>query len=391
MKTLGLFALIAIIILGLSIFFAACGGKGSNSNLTTTQGAQSASESVTSALNVLSTGVQLSNLASTGGTGVSLVAQSLKEFTESNVKATAVSKFAARFSPTLRKAQAIKASATAFPIAYSCATGMSTTVPLNIVNSLTVDYDGVSTYTLTFNACLDGSMLSNGVIQISPATAEILTIGSSDSPFTITDFASATSTTAIDMAQANISMLFTINATSPATDTIATSGTFEEWNYVLHTHDFDTLTNLSITSESTTTAFNIASNNVDTLTVNGSQSITTYLSDTDSTVNYNEAISFTNFIVDYKAAASGNGNAYLNINGIFYIVNTPEVCLDGTFSITTTNDIQVDSNGVTQAGLVTINSNAIVTFLANDVITVSSGGGPPQAFTAAQLDSICAL
>jgi hypothetical protein len=390
MKTFGFFAIIAILILGLSIFFAAC-GKGSNSNLTTTQGAQSASESVMSALNVLSTEVQLSNLASTGGTGVNTTVQSLNKFTEANVHATAVSKFVVRYSPTLRKFQAIKASAAGFPIAYSCATGMTTTVPLNNVNSLIVDYDGVSTYTLTFNACLDGSMLSNGVMQILSGTAEIFTIGSSDSPFTITDFASATSTTAIDMSQANLAMLFTTNSTSPATATIAASGTFEEWDYVLHTHDFDTLTNLSMTSESTTTTINTASENVDTLTVNGSQSITNYVSDTDSTFNYNETIIFTNFIVAHKTALAGNGNDYLNINGTFNIVNSPEVCLDGTFSITTTNDIQIDSNGLTQAGLVTINSYAIVTFLPNDVITVSSGGGTPQTYTAAQLNSICAL
>jgi hypothetical protein len=390
MKTSGLFAFITIIILGLLIFFTACGKVGNN-NLSTTQGAQVASESVTSALNVLNTNVQLSNLASTGGTGVSLATHSLKEFTETNVKATAVSKFVARFSPALRKAQAIKASATGFPIAYSCATGLSTTAPQNSINSLTVDYDGVSTYTLTYNACLDGSMLSNGQMQISSGTAEVYTIGSSGSPFTVTDFASATSTTAIDMYQATIDMLFTTNATSPETDTIAASGTFEEWNYVLHTHDFDTLTNLSVTSESTTTTNNIASDNVATLTVNGSQSITSYVSDTDSTVNYNNTVSFTNFIITYKTATSGNANNYLNVNGTFNIVTTPEVCFDGTFSIITTNDIQFDSNGVTQTGLVTINSNVIVTFLPNEVITVSIAGAAPQTFTAAQLDSICAL
>ncbi len=388
MKTFGLFALITIIVLGLLIFFAAC-GKGGNSNLTTTQGAQVASESVTSALNVLNTNVQLSNLASAGGTGVSLAAHSLKEFAETNVKATAVSKFVARFSPALSKVQAIKASATGFPIAYSCATGLSTTAPQNSINSLTVDYDGVSTYTLTYNACLDGSMLSNGQMQISSGTAEVYTIGSSGSPFTVTDFASATSTTAIDMYQATIDMLFTTNTTSPTTDTIAASGTVEEWNYVLHTHDFDTLINLSANSELTTTTNNIASDNVATLTINGSQSITFYVSDTDSTVNYNNTVSFTNFIISYKTAASGNN--YLNINGTFDIVTTPEECFDGTFSIITTNNIQFDSNGLTQAGLVTINSNVIVTFLPNELVTVSIAGATPQTFTAAQLDSICAL
>ena len=388
MKTFGLFALITIIVLGLLIFFAAC-GKGGNSNLTTTQGAQVASESVTSALNVLNTNVQLSNLASAGGTGVSLAAHSLKEFAETNVKATAVSKFVARFSPALSKVQAIKASATGFPIAYSCATGLSTTAPQSSINSLTVDYDGVSTYTLTYNACLDGSMLSNGQMQISSGTAEVYTIGSSGSPFTVTDFASATSTTAIDMYQATIDMLFTTNTTSPTTDTIAASGTVEEWNYVLHTHDFDTLINLSANSELTTTTNNIASDNVATLTINGSQSITFYVSDTDSTVNYNNTVSFTNFIISYKTAASGNN--YLNINGTFDIVTTPEECFDGTFSIITTNNIQFDSNGLTQAGLVTINSNVIVTFLPNELVTVSIAGATPQTFTAAQLDSICAL
>ncbi|HYA86947.1 MAG TPA: hypothetical protein VEI57_07790 [Nitrospirota bacterium] len=391
MKTCGLISLIAMIVLGLSIFFPACGRKGGNGNLTNTQGAQAASESVASALNVLSTAAQLSNLASLGTSGVGIAGQGLTAFAGANVKATAASKFVASFRPALRKAQAIKDSATGFPIAYSCATGMSTTAPLNSVDSLTVDYDGVSTYTLTFNACLDGSTLSNGEMQISSGTAEIFTIGSSGGLFTVTDFASATSPTVIDMSQSNLAMIFTTNATSPASETIAASGTVEGWDYVLHTHNTDTLTNFSLNSVSTTTASNVASNRVITLTVNGSQAITTYVSDTDSTVNYNETISFTNFIVTSKTAASGNGNEYLNINGTFTVATTPEMCFDGTFSIDTTNDIQIDSNGVTQAGLATINSNAITTFLNNGGITVSIGGGTSQTYTAAQLGSLCAL
>ena len=345
MKTFSLFALITVVILGISISFIACGRK-HNGNLTPAQGAQATSEGMTTALNILNTGVQLSNLASTGGMGVNTASQGLTEFAAANVKATGVGKFAARLSPTLHKAQSVEASAEGFPVAFSCATGMSTTAPINSTNSLTVDYDGVSTFTLTFNACLNGAMLTNGEMQISSGTSEVYIIGSADSPFTVTDFVSATSTTAIDMFQANMSMLYTPNTSSPGSDTIAVSGTLEEWNYVIHTHDFDTLTNLSITSESTTTSINTTNNSVDTLTVNGSQSRNIYVSDTDSTIRYNEELVLSNFIVVYKTGASGNGNDYLNINGTYYIVNTPEVCLDGTFTITTTNDIQIDPNGL---------------------------------------------
>jgi len=390
MKIGSLFAFIAMIVLGLSILFIAC-SKEEKSSITTSQGAQAATESVTSALDVLNTGTQLVNLTSLGRKGVSAATQGLAAFAGGDVKATAAIKFTDRMRPTLHQAQAIKDSAAGFPVAYSCATGMSTTVPLNSINSLTVDYDGVSTYTLTYNACLDGSMLSDGEMQITSDTAEAFTIGSSGSPFTITDYASATSTTVIDMSQATLAMLVTINSTPPATETIAASGTVEEWDYVRHTHDFDTLTNFSINSVPTTTTVTAAGNNVVTLTANGSQLITIYASDTDSTVNYNETLSFTNFIVVYKAAPSGNGNYSLNINGTFTIGTAPEMCLDGVFSVVTTQDIQIDSNGVTQAGLATISSIMIPVFLDNGAITVSISGGTPQTYTAAQVGSFCTL
>ncbi len=395
MKRLGLFALVIVLFLGLSIFFAACSGGGGGSSpapgggvtslSTTTQGAQSASASVTSALNVASTGVQLSNIASTGG---SLAVPRFNAFAGANTKTTAVSKFAARFSPVVRKARAMRASATGYPMAISCDSRITGTVAPLSPDSTTIDVDTTgSNFTITFTQCQDTSTntLTDGVMAIAgTGTSGTFTLGSASRLFTVTDYSPSAPTAAIAKSQANVTM-------SVASTGISATGSFEEWDYVAHTHDLGTLTNFSVTAASTTTTINSTSYNVDTLTVGGSESATTYVSDTDSTINYNETAGFTNFSVAYKTPASGTGNEYLSINGAFSSSTTPAKCIDGTFSIVTNTDIEIDPYGVTQAGQVTINSNVVATFQANGAVSVSVNGGAAQIYTEAQLNSVCAL
>ena len=397
------FGLIVVVVLGFSILLAACGSGGGDSNAgvgavtslsTTTQGAQSAAASVASARSIASTGVQLSNIASTGGI---LAVPRFKAFAGTSTQSTAINKFAASFSPVVKKTALMRASNIGFPIALSCVSGATGTVLPLSNNSMTIDMDMTGTnFTITFTQCKDASTykLTDGVMNIAGAiNSGVFTIGSASRLFTVTDYTSSTMTTTVDKSQANITMSFSSTGTTLTTmDTISASGSFENWDYVLHTHDLETLTNLSITVASTTTTINSASYNVDTLTIGGSKSGTAYASDTNATVNYNDTSSFSNFVVAYKTPASGMGNDYLTINGTFNIATTPlNNCIDGTFSITTDNDIQIDSSGVTQAGLVTINSNVGVTFLGGGAVQVSVNGGATQTYTALQVDSVCAL
>ncbi len=414
MKRLGLFVFVAILVLGLSIFLAACGGGGGGSSpatssssssggsssssssssgggittiSTSTQGAQSAAATVTTSRNIANTSIQLSGMAAMGGSNPPAAAR-LKVF--AGTKATALSKFAARFAPMVRRANAMKASATGYPMTVSCASGATGTVAPLSNNSMTIDVDTTGNMTLTFTQCKEASTLTDGVFAIvGAANSGTFTLGSTGRPFTVTDYSSSAPTTAVSKSVVSMTMAFSSSGTG---ETISANGTLEGWDYVLHTHEAQTMTNLSIGVASTTTTINSASYNVDTLTLSGSGGDTTYASDTDSTVSYSETDSFANFSIAYKTPSGTTGNDYFSINGSFTIATTPaDQCIDGTFSITTNTDIQIDANGVTQAGQVTIDSNVVVIFQANGAATVSINGGAPQAYTGSELDSLCAL
>lgn len=407
MKRYAQLALLAALVLSLAVLFTACSGGGSGSNggggvaittlSTSTQGAQAASASVASAYNVLSSGVQLSSIAASGG-GPAITPTTLNAFAGTSTQATALSKFAARLAPIAKRAQAMKTSAIGYPVTISCATG--TVVPSgtsSTPDSMTIDADATySTFTITYTQCADTSTytLTNGAMTISgSANGGTFTLGS---PFTMTDYTDATMTTAVDKFEAALTMSFSSTSTaSGTTNTISAAGTFEHWDYVPNTHDKQTMTNLSISTVSTTTSIGSALYNVDTLSINGSESGTKYASATDSTVSYSENDSFGNFTVAYKTpAVLGTSNFdYLSINGVFTISTTPaDQCIDGTFSIATNTDIQVDATtGMTTAGQLTINSNVVVTFDPIGGVSVSVNNGAAQSYTAADLNALCAL
>ncbi|MDA8422039.1 MAG: hypothetical protein M0Z89_01755 [Nitrospiraceae bacterium] len=393
-------ALSAVLVFSLAIFISACssgggsssGGSSSITSLsTTTQGAQTAAAGVTSARNVASSGVQLSSLVNSG----SSPAPAFRAFAGTNMKTTAVGKFVARFSPIMKKAQVMRTSAMGYPMAISCSSSASGTAPNYSNDSITIDMDASGNImTLTFTQCADTTTynLTDGVMTITGAASSgIYAIGTNTRPFIVADYTSSSMTTTTDMSQVSATMSSSTSATGD--NTMSVTGLFEDWDYVLHSHDKQTMTNLSINSASTTAMISNATYSVSTLTIDGSEAGTTYVSDIDPTINYTENASFSGFSVADKTPASGTGNDYLSINGIFSISTTPaNKCIDGTFSIVTNTDIAIDPiTGQTQSGQMTINSNVVVIFQANGAVSVSVNGGTAQPFTLQELDSVCAL
>ncbi len=391
----------AVLAFSLALFISACSGGGGGSSSggsssitslsTTTQGAQTAAASVSSARSVASSGVQLSSLVNSG----SGFAPAFRAFAGTNMKTTAVSKFVARFSPVMKKAQVMRTSAMGYPMAISCSSSASGTVPNYSNDSMTIDKDASSgNMTLTFTQCADTTtyQLTDGVMTISggATSSGTFAIGSNTRPFIVADYTpSSGMTTTTDMSQVNATMSTSTSATG---DTMSITGSFEDWDYVLHSHDKQTMTNLSVNSASTTAMISNATYSVYTLAIDGSESGTTYVSDTSPTVNYSENDSFSGFSVADKIPVSGTGNDYLSINGTFSISTTPaNKCIDGTFSIVTNTDIAIDSTGQTQSGQMTINSNVVVIFQPYGAVSVSVNGGTPQPFTLQELDSVCAL
>jgi hypothetical protein len=120
---------------------------------------------------------------------------------------------------------------------------------------------------------------------------------------------------------------------------------------------------------------------------------TTYVSDTDQTVSYLEGPNtFTNVVIVDKSPAFGTGDEYLNVNGTLSISTTPAECINGTFSIVTNVDLQIDgTTGQTKAGRMTINGNVVATFNGDGSVSVSVDGGAAVVYSQTDLDSLCAL
>jgi len=391
-------AVFVLLVVGLTAFLAACGGGGGGEGgggvtaiSTTSQGAQATAASVNTSRSVITAGVSLSNIAS-GGFGQ----QALKMRVPggATAKTIALNKFAARFGPVVKKARTMQVSAQGFPMTTSCDSQVTGTVAAGSPNSITIDMDAGGTQaSIVYNQCRELYSLTNGTFIMSNIgqNTATLTIGSDTTPFTEKLFSSSTATVPDSRSETSATMSLSMTGTAPSlTATMSMSGWFENWDYVLDTHDRQDMAGVSITATSSTATISGANYDVQTLIINGSMSNKTY-STAAGTSFVSESSSFTNFAITGKFPASGSaGNEYLTMNGTFSI-NTGNACIDGTFSIATNTDILIDSLGVTQAGKMTINGNAVVTFLTNGSVSVSVGGAAPVTYTESELSALCPL
>jgi hypothetical protein len=383
----------AVLVLGLAVFFASCGGGGGGSSTpgnttisTPTQGAQSASATVSTFRSMSNTSSSLIGMASvgTGPTSVSFaVGQS----------STAAAKFAARFAPAAKKARAMRYSIAASPQTTSCLGGGNTIMDM--------DASGTS-LTMTFNSCKEGGTLTDGAVVLSgisqASSSGNISIGTDARPFVETTYSSSTSTVVSEVSTGVFTMNFTATDTSTANPkiTATVNGYSDVVDHVAHTHEKQVMNNFTIkgmTLGSTTTIGGVTYDVV-TSTIDGTVTGTTYVSDTNAAISYQEGPNtFTNVVIVDKSPSSGTGDEYFSIDGMISISTTPaDRCIDGTFTIVTNTALQIDgATGQTKAGKMTINGNVVATFNIDGSVTVSVDGGTPLVYTRAALDTICAL
>lgn len=406
-KSISALSATAVLMLGLAVFFASCGGGGGGGSSeptitpisTPTQGAQSAAAAMSSFRSMSNTSTSVLSFTSLGGVPL---APKMKMPVAVGPEATAAEKFAARFVPVTKKAAAMRASATGYPMTTDCATGATVAPGTNNSTTMDVDASGTSV-TMTYTNCREGNTLTDGAIAIyvvsqdSNSGSGNITIGSSGRPFVQTVYSGFTSTLINEVSTAIVTMSFTATNTSSQnpTFTMGMNGQFDVVDHVAHTHQSQVMNNFSFAgglTGSTTTIGGIAYDVV-TATVNGTVTGTTYASDTDQTIIYQEGPNtFTNVVIVDKSPVSGSGVEYFSINGILSISTTPTKCINGTFSIVTNADVQIDSvTGQTKAGKMTINGNVVATFNSDGSVSVSINDGAAVVYSETELDSMCAL
>lgn len=387
-----------VLVLGIAVFFASCGGGGGGGNSapsitpisTPAQGAQSATASVSTFRSMSYTSTSLLGFTSLGG----ISPTPIKMPVTSGPESTAAEKFATRFAPVAKKAAALRSSIAGVPQISYCSGGGSTTMDM--------DASGTS-MTMTFNNCNEGDTLTDGTIAVygvshdSNSGSGNISVGSADHPFVETIYSGFTSTVINEVSTAAVAMSFTatdINTANP-TFTMTMNGYFDDVDHVAQTHEKQVMNNFSFTGalDGSTTTIGGISYEVVTATVNGTVTGTTYASDTDPTVSYQQGPNtFTNVVIIDKRPLSGVGDEYLSVNGTLSISTTPAECINGTFSIVTNADLQIDgTTGHTKGGQMTINGNAVATYNSDGSVSIVVGGGAAVVYSQAELDSICAL
>lgn len=400
MKRSGLYVLILVLSI-FSLFLSSCGhNHSSNSSMTSittsNQAAQAALATLKTARNVMVYGsalAMITSAATSGGVGLPL-APAINTSSAATMQAAAASTYSSTSSPTKMKATGPHARAVTFPVTIDCATnttvtGGSTATP----DSITIVQNSVTHFTVTFNACRENSIQIDGLMtaELTGIIAFTFTLGSDAAPLVVTGYAGATSPTVSDVLQTSSTVLF---SQTGSTDTFVATGSFENWDYAAHAHERQVMNNLKIAVTTGVTLVGGANYSVDTLTVNGPLAGTVFASDTDTTVSYTEANSFTNFVIVDKAPAAGSPNFdYLAVSGTFTISTTPaDKCIDGTFSVSTNTNVKLDNGtGTAVAGQITINGDVTALFNADGSLSVTVDGGAPITVSEPDLAMLCSL
>jgi hypothetical protein len=401
MKRFGKYVQILALSAAVILFLTSCGSHSDNSTnnispvSTNAQAAQAATASVKSARDVLVIGSALAMITSAvTGSGTGLPFAPAVKTPSGTTNTTALTSFSTAFSPALTKTTDLRAAALTFPATIDCATnttvtGGSTATP----DSVTIVGSGIGPFTITFNGCREGAAQVDGVMTatLTGVIAANLTLGTVADPLTVTEYSGATSSSVIGVLKTTSSISF---SQSGVTDTFAATGSFESWDYVAHGHQRQAMTDLSIAVTTGTGTVGSADYQVDTFTVNGPSTATVYVSDTDSTINYSESDSYSNFVIVDKSPAAGSPDFdYLTLNGTFGISTTPaDRCIDGTFSITTNTDVKIDNaTEMIGEGQLTINGTAVAVYNADGSLTVTANGGTSDTFSETELAALCSL
>lgn len=414
MKRLGVSALIAVSVLGLTVFLSACGGGGGGGGsstpvdsaiTSTTSGAKAAAAGTSAANTAASTSFQLSGIASEGSSAMPVPKLKVPFGTDMNAKM--LNKLSTRLSPVLTKARSLKTtsqvSMIGYPVTFDCASSLTVSGGSTAtLNSVTIDLNSTGNIaTLTYNQCRSGDTLIDGTMTVQgTSNSATFTIGSSDAaPFSLTTYDPLTGTNVIELSTAYITMTGGTTGTAPnTTGTFAANGWFDDKDYTLDEHNKLVLNNFKVKDVMSATTIGTDAYDVNAFTINGSWTGTVYSGSTGTfatTVSAGDTVTFYNYGLLFKTPAIGSTATidYVSLSGTFSVTTTPaDKCIDGTYTFVTDTPIQADdTTGATSAGQVTINKNTVVVFNADGTKTITVDGVSTAAMTDTDLKGLCAL
>jgi hypothetical protein len=356
------------------VFLTACGGGGSSG--TSTDNTTASETSTTNAAKAAVTGVSAANTSNSTGSDIadfysmSTTSQTLKTAlvvpaSEGSEKGTAILRgLKAMVAPFVLSSRTAKSS----PRTVACSGGGSITVNPGSVSYLACKEESlVTSGSFTWTTSLDGSSYA---------------VGTTENPFTETQYASSTSSTKVKETKINI----TIGGLKENLGNLSmkASGSIIDESYsdgTQSTKDEISFNNLGISKNTDATA------RTTTILTTGilndihyiySKALSIYIK------SFSATSTFTNFATTFYLTQAAMG-----ISGTFTISSTPTNCLDGTFTITTTTPLKINVSSKTiSAGEIAVNGSTIK-FNGDGSVTVTANGTTKTYTSLSEFSGVC--
>ncbi len=385
MKKIGLFVLLAVLALGVSMYLGACsggGGSSSSSSSSSSSGTTSSSSSSsgtiqnTASTQQASTGTQASNIGTGSATlfnqlGLSQIVGAPRiKIGAKAISDPALAK-AASFAAQFSKAKGVAAAAAAFRKAKTMNT-VATSGTISCTYSGTIDFStSASGVTMTFNTCREDGLELTGTAAVSTSgsgsTAVYTeTLGTSTSRLVMLSFSDNTYTVMTSKLSSAVTLSLSGSASSAS---MAANGDMAITDY--SSGDIYTLA-----YNQTTFGFAESGTGLVTDVITMGGGVTETWTPSGGTL-HSFAVTFTSFTITDVYATAGAAAYDESISGGMTITMVPADCGDGAFTFTTNTPVHYDANGITQSGQMIIaatksgvTTTVRITFVANGLVNI---------------------
>jgi hypothetical protein len=409
MKRLGTVALMAVLVLGLSVFLAACssgggggssdagggGGGGGTAITNNTQGTQAASSSTQGSSMAEGSSQTFSNL---GSVGLSAMTGAPTFKTSKVFKPGPAMGRAIKMTEKLAKSRAANAAARAIKRSKAnimnapTATGSDPCTNGGTASwNLTASDTGTNTFTfdITFASCRENDSQLDGIYRVVASANSAgtgfnmsITLGPT-ADFTILDYSSGYAALMAKSTMTNFSLGINMVTSGTSTADLSVTSTMTAAG-AMTVHDFFSLEDYSLSFTNYSIVFAMSTGTF-SITSNGNFSETW----TNAAGTNSVEASFSALKIETTSTAAYEDIA---LSGSFTINFTPDACHEGTYTFVTSPKIRFDNNlGRTVAGVVTINGATTITFNADGTITVATAGTSQTYDSDYELEQVCPI
>jgi hypothetical protein len=372
MKRVGLYVLLALLVLSVTSFFASCsgGGGGGGGSSTSSSGGNIQN---TPATQQASTGTQAANMGTGSATlfdqfglsqtvGAPRIKMGAKTINDP-VLAKA-SKFAAKFAKAKSVTAALKKS--------KILSAVSTTGTVTCTDGGTISFAGTSTsVTMSFATCReDGTEISGDAAIAVNGSIYNESLGTSNARLTMLSFSDNTYSVMVSQLSSAVTLSMSGTATTAG---MSADGDIAITDYTTGGDVFTLAFNQTTYGFSETT--DTGTGAVTDVTTLGGGVTETWTPAGGSLHSF--AVAFTSFTAADVYASAGAAAYDESLSGGIDITMNPPDCGDGSYVFNTITPVHYDDNGITQSGQITISAtkNATttvvrITYLTNGLVTI---------------------